>query len=261
MALLYLAAFILLVLFQRRILYHPSRPPGGREIALAKDVGLAAWEVDGQFMGWRTTNQNPQASLLMFHGNAGQAVYLSSFLSGLREATGGKVQAYLMEYPGYGGRPGSPSEASLIAAAQQALSALPGDQPVYLLGQSLGCAVAAGLMADAPTNRIQGAILVVPFNNLPATASHHFPIFPMSLALKDTYRSDQRLARDLGPIHFALAEEDRVIPVALGKKLHDGYPGRKKLTVKPGAGHNDLNNPDARWWREAFEFLAPKLGQ
>lgn len=256
---LYVGLFALLYVAQRKLLYQAARAPGGRLLPAAAQAGLEPWEVNGQFYGWRTTNHQARASVILFHGNAGHALYMTSFLSGLQAATRGQVQVYLMEYPGYGPRSGEPSEETLIQAARAGLESLPRERPVYLMGQSLGCAVAAGLWAEAPTSRIHGVILVVPFNNLCDTAQHHFPIYPMRLLLKDRYASDVRLSRDRGPLYVALAEKDGVIPVELGRKLYDGYPGRKKLMVKAGAGHNDLNHPDEAWWREALGFVAPEL--
>lgn len=255
---LYVVLLALLFALQRKLLYHPSRAPGHQLEPEAASVGFVPWRSDDRFHGWQTTNRNAQASLLMFHGNAGHAVYMASFLPGLREAASGRVQVFAMEYPGYGARPGEASEATLIEAAREALAALPADRPVYVLGQSLGCAVASALWAEHP-ERIKGAILVVPFNNLPDVALHHFPIFPMRLLIKDRYPSDSRLSHDLGPLYVALAENDEVIPVVFGQKLHDGYPGPKRLQVVPGAGHNDLNKPEAAWWREALGFVAPKM--
>lgn len=251
--------FLLVYQFQRQLLYHPSRPPRGHSVPAPAQDNLVKWESHGNFLGWRTSNQNAQASLLLFHGNAGHAGYMNSFLPGLQAATQGKVQAYLLEYPGYGLCPGEPSEATLIQTAQQGLSALPQNLPVYLMGQSLGCAVASALWAAAPTNRIRGSIMVVPFNNLQDTSQRHFPILPMGWLLKDRFSSDTRLAHDLGPLYVALAENDQVIPMDLGKKLYDGYPGRKKLMIKSGAGHNDLNHPSEQWWQEALGFIAPGL--
>lgn len=58
-------------------------------------------------------------------------------------STGRAVAVYILEYPGYSGRAGKPSEPAIVTAALAAIDALPQDgTPVYLLGESLGCAVA-----------------------------------------------------------------------------------------------------------------------
>jgi len=40
----------------------------------------------------------------------------------------------------------------------------------------------------------------------------------------------------------------------LGRQLHDGYAGPKRLHVEPGAHHNDVAAKSPGWWKAVFSF-------
>ena len=64
------------------------------------------------------------------HGNAGQALdrhHCSELFRGLHES--GPWEVYVLEYPGYGPRPGQPSEQTLRDAALQAMDLLQTERP------------------------------------------------------------------------------------------------------------------------------------
>ena len=53
--------------------------------------------------------------MLVFHGNAGPALHRLYFVAGF-QALGKSWEVFLCEYPGYGSRPGSPSESAIKSA-------------------------------------------------------------------------------------------------------------------------------------------------
>ena len=74
----------------------------------------------------------------------------------------------LMDYRGYGGNPGSPSEDGLAADAKAAAQALeelgyPATRTLYF-GESLGTGVVSALQAERPP---AGVVLRSPFTNWP----------------------------------------------------------------------------------------------
>lgn len=98
-------------------------------------------------------------------GNAGAAIDRSYYVRAL-EPLGYRV--LLMEYPGYGGRPGSPSETTLTrdARASIELARQAFGQPIFLWGESLGSGVVAAVVAD-PTLPVAAVILLTPWDSLP----------------------------------------------------------------------------------------------
>ncbi len=248
----------ILTKLQRQMIYYPSVAQEHEQLAEAARLGLQEWrDTSGALIGWRYGQRDERGRrLLVFHGNAGFALHRDYFVRGFQALDMG-WQVFLFEYPGYGARPGSPSEKSIKLAAGQALELLlSGDaRPVYLVGESLGSGVASHLAAIYP-EQVAGLLLVTPFSSLSDVAAHHFKWLPARRLLSERYDSLDALSHYRGPIAFLLAGRDQVVPTALGQKLHDQYAGPRWLRVIPDAGHNTLPlDPAAPWWREVSSFL------
>ncbi len=253
-----LGGLIILTSLQRQLIYFPEVAEESRLLAEAQRLGMQPWRAaDGALIGWLPAAQgNVQRRLLIFHGNAGYALQRHYFVAGFASPDSG-WEVRLFEYPGYGARPGTPSESDIKAAALEAVEQMLGEdsRPLYLLGESLGSGVAAWLAGTLP-QRIAGLLLVTPFTRLPDVAAHHYPFLPVRVLLRERYDSVAALAAYDGPVAFLLAGEDEVVPVDLGRQLYALYGGPKWLKVVPGAGHNTLPlHPGAAWWSEVSGFL------
>jgi hypothetical protein len=161
------------------------------------------------------------------------------------------VDVFVLEYPGYGSRGGSPSMKSLLEAADEAFALLPAGQPIYLVAESLGTGVAAHL-AKRNRARVSGMVLFAPYDDLASVGQRQMPVFPVKLLLRDRFQPSQWLSAFGGPIHVVLAEQDRIIPAELGRKLYEDYLGAKAMEVIAGAGHNDIATQPVEWWRRLF---------
>jgi pimeloyl-ACP methyl ester carboxylesterase len=240
---------------QRKLLYHPMPDPDGRLEARAREVGFGAWTNRmGERIGWmRATDRPPAvATVLITHGNAGSAAgrdYLTDPLQG-----GVAVDVFVLEYPGFGGRRGEPGEAGLVGAMDEAMGLLGDRERLVLVGESLGCAV-AGHGAGRWREKVAGVILLTPFNNLTAAARHHYPWLPVGWILRDRYPTDEWLGGYGGPVGVVVGGGDRVVPPGLGRLLHDGYAGRKRIWEIPGQDHWEAVQRPEEWWREAIGWV------
>jgi pimeloyl-ACP methyl ester carboxylesterase len=160
---------------------------------------------------------------------------------------------YLLEYPGYGGRPGAPGQKKILRAAEEALKNIPCDCAVFVIAESLGTGVAAYLAGEHP-DRIEGVLLIAPYNSMTAVAKKHLPLFPVRWMLRDKYPASAWLSRYRGRVAVLLAGRDQVVPTELGRALFDNYPGPKKLWLEPDLGHNDLHMPGPHVWKEVVAF-------
>jgi hypothetical protein len=237
---LYLGLCLLMWVGQRRLMYFPERATREEDTARARFVGLRPWlDPAGALLGWRG-GEGPR--ILLLHGNAGKALHRAYWLPMLQDAFGQRpFELLLLEYPGYGARPGSPSQEHLLTAATQALDALWAErpEPVLVLGESLGSGVAALLAAQRP-GRLRGLLLVTPLPSMREVARVHYPYFPAFL-VRDAYPARAALGGLRLPLALILAERDEVIPSALGRSVSDGYAGPVRAWVEAGATHNTLH--------------------
>jgi pimeloyl-ACP methyl ester carboxylesterase len=231
-------------------------------VAQAASVGFVPWSFPSgtaPFQGYVRSNFSkpaPRGTIVVFHGNAGCAFdriyYEDAF-------TKRRFRTFLYEYPGYGGRPGSPSAASIVAEAQALIRSLDqaGYGPVYVWGESVGSGLAAEICRD-PTLPIHGLTLLTPWDSLTHAAALHYPFVPVTMLLWDRYDSVANLQHFPHPICVVCSEKDEVLPVQLGLNLYAQLPGPKKLIMQPGCGHNDWpNSSGLAWWDEALDFIAP----
>lgn len=262
MLFVYIGFSLYLAFFQRRALYYPTQVPQEDLTLLAEQQGMVPWFTDGdELLGWRPLDGVSEGEdiLLVFHGNAGFALHRTYLVDGFQRRQSERYfRVFLLEYPGYGSRVGSPSEASFTSAAEAALRQLQIDHPgsrVFLAGESIGSGVASWLAGQYPAE-ISGVLLLTAFSSLTDVASHHYPILPVRLLLQDRFESAKALTSYHGPVAILLAGNDAVIPKELGVALYDSYEGPKRLWVQEGAGHNTLNyDIRATWWSEVTGFL------
>lgn len=257
----YLTLCVGVSIFHRKLLFFPERSdPGQKAIwERARQSGLIPWRNgQGEFIGWQSATGDSAHRLLVFHGNGGNALQRAFYLSMVRAADPNRNwKVYLLEYPGYGLRPGQPTEESLMASGKAALKELQASHrgPVWLLGESLGSGVASAL-AGQMAPYVGGVLLVTPFDNLTNVATHHYPFLPVRWFLRDRFESDLHLVSFHGPVAFLVAEFDEVIPARLSNRLFYNFRGDKLLWIVSKAEHNNaIFRLDRAALREILDFL------
>lgn len=249
LALGYATLCVYLWVNQERLLFFPKIASRADLDLLATTEGYEPWtNPRGEQIGWKSRGGDPSDALLICHGNGGHALGEGYAPLRNRPAAAANFQTFLLEYPGYGARPGPPSAKSMTAAATEAIDTLSAGphRRIFLLGQSLGTGVACAAAAARPA-QITGIILVTPYDSLAASAQFHHPWLPVALLLRHHLDSDKNLTRYHGPVAFLIAGRDGTIPPRFGRRLYDRYSGPKRLWLSPDAGHNDLGQLLAAW--------------
>ncbi len=249
----YVGIFVMIFLRQRSMVFHPHVLTEFQMLENAEQVGMARWQgPDGTLHGWMTRDGTESDPVLIFHGNTGHALDRLGVVAHLREG-GAMGRIYIADYPGYGSRPGSPTQRSLTDAGLAALDALPGQ--VVVVGESLGTGVAAQLAARRP-NKFRSLLLITPFDSMVAAAAHHYPWLPVRLLLLDRFDSVAALASFREPVVILLGKADDTTPPEGARRLHSSLSGPSKLLEVEGAGHNDaMDELTPAAWREAWKFL------
>jgi pimeloyl-ACP methyl ester carboxylesterase len=243
---------------QRNMLYYPSTYLPS-QASLAGD-NIQFWPaVPGDYRGFISTlHPGPvKGTIIIFHGNAGSAadrVYYVKALTNLG------YRVILAEYPGYGGRKGEPGEETFVSDAKETvrLASEKYGAPIFLLGESLGCGVAAATAKDSPV-KIDGMILITPWDTLLSVAKKKFPLLPVGLFLRDKYDTVGNLKGYQGRIAVIGAEKDDVVPIRHAEALFrslSGTQGAHRMYAIKEAGHNDWPEMvDPAWWKEVTDFI------
>jgi hypothetical protein len=207
----------------------------------------------GQTIGWKRMSllRPAQGQVLITHGNAGCAIDRSDYALAIQQSAA--LHVFILEYPGFGDRPGSPSERSLFQAADEAFELLVTNGPVYLLGESLGTGVAAHLAGTYPTN-VAGVLLITPYNRLADVAQYRMPIVPVRWLLRDRFPSEEYLRLYHGPVVMLVTTRDEVVPYKFGRRLYDGYAGPKLLQESNNSEHNTISDQGLEFWKQVVEF-------
>jgi uncharacterized protein len=231
-----------LTVLQRQLIYFPEStnvPPAGDVIEGARDITLHT--SDGLALGaWfvpASTDSDLRMAVLVAPGNGGDR----SGRAGLAtELSRRGLAVLLMDYRGYGGNPGSPSEDGLardVMAAAQALDALgyPAERTIYF-GESLGTGVVTALQARRTP---AGMVLRSPFTELADVGAHHYPWLPVRLLLKDRFQVIETLSDCEVPVTVIYGDRDSVVPSKLSARVADEAPTLAERVVIRGADHND----------------------
>ncbi len=241
---------------QNKFLYFPSADvPSERMLA---SINLKFWQKsDRDYRGLisATDAPAPSGTIVLFHGNGGMALDREFYLEPLMKLG---FRVMLAEYPKYGGRPGKVGEKPFVADGLETirLAHKQYGEPLYLLGESLGCGVAAAIVkqTDVP---IAGIILITPWDSLVSVAKSLFPFLPVKLVLTDKYDSIENLKNYPRKISVVAAERDEILPIRHAYNLYGALPeGRKKMWVIKSAGHNDWPfYADASLFKEITDFV------
>ena len=252
--LLYLSVCAGCATFQRRLIYFPPVFPPEQVDQFAQSAGLERWkDSTGQAIGMKrlSPRQPAEGRVLVVYGNGGYATGSAHYADVIQSVAAFDV--FILEYPGYADRPGSPSQTSFFRAADEAFQALATNGPVYIVGESLGTGVAAYLAGTYP-DKVAGVVLLAPYNRLTDVAQAHMPLLPVHLLLVDRFPSQDYLRNYHGPVGVLVAGKDRVVPEKFGRRLYDGYTGPKRLWEFPQGNHGTVMMQPPEVWKQIIAF-------
>lgn len=241
---IYTGLCTVMYLAQERLLYFPS-PEIDRPGVQALRVKCAGATVKV----W-TLHSSEQPALLYFGGN-GEDV--GSNLRDFDTAFPNRA-IYLVNYRGYGGSTGRPSEAALISDAETIYDQLAVQHShIVVMGRSLGTGVATAL---ASARHIAGLVLVTPFDSIANVGAGRYPWLPVHWLIKDSYDSVSRIGKVRSPVLVLVAEHDEsILPVRSDALIAAIPAGLGHSVVIPAATHNDIETFPA-YWPAVKAFLA-----
>ncbi len=222
------------MLFEDAFIYFPAR--GGVGESPGEDLFLTA--SDGvRIHGWHVSEPGAGATILWFHGNAGNLEDRRGMLLRLRSLP---ANVLVIDYRGYGRSEGKPSEAGIYLDARAAwdwLAARTPPERIVILGKSLGSAPACELASLVPCG---GLVVQSGFTSAPEMARRVLPIFPGRFFMRTKFDNLSKVAGISCPKLFIHGREDEVVPFSMGERLFAAAAEPKEFAWFDGAGHNDL---------------------
>ena len=238
----YLILGLLLFIFQRNFLYFPS-PEYNHQYP------SQTFHNEGESIKLIVLNEGKEKAILYFGGN-GEAVVnnASDFIKTFPNHT-----VYLVNYRGYGGSSGFPEEQSILSDALYIYDEIKAKYTgISVIGRSLGTGVATYIASNKNVDKM---ILITPYDSIENIAQSQYPIFPVSVLLKDKFDSLSRVNQIKARTLIILASHDRVIPVKNSTNLINAFPvAQVNVKTIANSGHNSLSGT-----KEYHEFLGEFL--
>ena len=237
----YIGIGLFLFLKQRSFIYFPVAETSSTLIT-------RVFNNDGHSIIVYTLNENADKSLVYFGGNAENVAYNAETFSKVFS----DYAVYLVNYRGYGGSTGAPSENAIYSDALEIFDEINSDHlSTVIMGRSLGSAVATHVASQRAVHKL---ILITPFDSVQCIAQAQFPIYPMSILLKDKHDSFSRVKHNQAPTLVIAAEQDSVVTLPRTKRLVSGFNSAVDLHVLEGVGHNNISS-NSNYYRIIDEFL------
>ncbi|MEM8795537.1 MAG: alpha/beta hydrolase [Pseudomonadota bacterium] len=249
----YLTTTLGLYVLQRQMMYFPTHAnPSPSSVGLS-DVSVERLTTsDGErLVLWHAPAADNQPTILFFHGNGGEMAHRADRFAAYRSAGFGVA---FLSWRGYGGSTGAPSEGGLLIDARTAFEWLitQGNpaKDIAVVGESLGTGLAVRIAADNPVGAL---VLGAPFTATVDIAADRFPWIPVSLLMKDQFRSVDYIGTVQAPLFILHGSDDRVVPYKFGKGLYEAAASQAIFETLPNEGHQALYAPTT--WNKEIEFL------
>ena len=256
------ALWALARLLEARMTYFPVRELYADPAAVGlrfEEISIAA--ADGvRLSGWYCLpgeGTRHRADVVFYHGNGGN---ISHRLSKIRALAGLGLGVLIVDYRGFGSSEGEPDDAGILRDANASFRsartrAAARGTPLGIYGESIGSLPAirqAAANGDAAFLILEGS-----FPGKRAVAARLPAFWPFLPFLGGTLEMGPHAARIACPVLVMHAKDDEVIPIALGRRVHDQLTGSRlrEWYEVPRGGHNDGFEADAGFFTRIGAFL------
>ena len=236
---LFLGLMLLLFVFQEKMVFFPGKRIGDTPEAAGlpyEDVYLVT-DDKIRIHGWYVPHPDAKATLLFFHGNAGNLSHRLESISIFHDIG---LSVFIIDYRGYGRSGGRPSEHGTYRDALAAWNYLVDERRLHpheiiVFGRSLGGAVAAWSAAQV---RPAAVILESTFTSIKELGKHYYPYLPVSWIARIHYPVDEYVTSFKCPALVIHSHQDDVVPVWLGQRLFEHVP-EPKMFLPIFGDHNN----------------------
>ncbi|TRD11266.1 alpha/beta hydrolase [Erythrobacter insulae] len=228
----YITVLAVLWAFQSHFIYPaPQSPapltPGYQDVTLTTSDGLA-------LRSFYREAREGLPTIVYFHGNAG-TLEAASVSNAVFADTGFGI--LMVEYRGYGGNPGDPTETGFYRDGDAAIAWLKKNDvapnQLVIVANSIGGGVGTEM---ALRHNPAALVLIAPFTSLPDAAQDNLWWLPARLLVREQYDNAAKIPQLNLPILIQHGTADRVVPYEHGRALSQLSP-RADFQSHEGSGH------------------------
>ncbi len=237
---------------QEQMIYHPTPP-----IGLPADYGLKNFEQvnittsdNYKLVAWFHKPATARKALIYFYGNADS---LQSYPQFLKKFADHGYMVLAINYRGYGGSEGKPSEKGLYndgRAAINFVSEYIKSENIIVVGRSMGTGVTVQMATEFNLNAI---VLISPYTSITDIAERLYPYLPIRLISTNRFDSLKKISNIAEPVLFIHGDLDNFIPLSNAQTLFDATKSRKALNIYKGGNHVQLDK--SRIADDIFKFV------
>lgn len=235
---IFCTVILLMYVFQRHLIYFPDVHKPKPDKYDAKDMTVITLHTEDkiQLTAWYKPAADHKSTLLYLHGNAGHIGYRMPLV---RQFIKAGLGVLLLEYRGYGGNAGKPTEKGLYKDARAAVNFLEQQgiksSQLVMYGESLGSAVATKMAIEHP---VCAVILLSPLTSLPSLARYHYPW--ILVKPWDRFDSLDRISKINAPLLIVHGKRDQVVPYQEGLILFNQAVEPKKMITFEQLDHHNM---------------------
>jgi alpha-beta hydrolase superfamily lysophospholipase len=139
-------------------------------------------------------------------------------------------------------------------AAYDYLARLAPGRPRYIVGHSLGGAIATELALRRPD--AAGLVLEATFTSVKDMVDQStWGFLPVGLILTQRFDAEAKIAQVKMPVMVAHGTRDSVVPFEMGERLYEAARAPKRFVRVEGAGHHNLSGAGFEQYRAALREL------
>lgn len=163
-----------------------------------------------------------------------------------------------VDYRGFGKSTNvAPTEALAYEDAEAAwdyLARLAPGRPRYIVGHSLGGAIATELARRRP--EASGLVLEATFTSVRDMISYSkWSFLPVGLILNQEFNTLEKIAEVKVPVLVTHGTRDSIVPFEMGERLYQAANSPKQFIRVEGAGHHNLSGAAFNQYRAALREL------
>ena len=227
---------------QSSLIYYPNMP--GRDlVATPETINLSYQDIEFvtddniKLHGWFIPGKNAKATVLFFHGNAGN---ISHRLESIEIFHRLELNVFIFDYRGYGQSEGKITEKGTYRDAEAAWRYLNNtlgisEKQIIIFGRSLGASIASWL---ASKHTPAALIIESGFTSVPSMGQRFYPFLPIRWLTHFKYDTKQYVNKLSSPVLVAHSKNDEIIPYDEGREIFAAAPEPKHFLEMRG-GHND----------------------